>query len=48
MKRSLKKLTALSMAAAMAFSLAGCSSGNGGETTAAEDRYTGGRDREYG
>ena len=40
MKRSLKKLTALSMAAAMAFSLAGCSSGNGGETTAAEAAKT--------
>jgi len=33
MKRSLKKITALGMAAAMAFSLAGCGSGNGRETT---------------
>ena len=41
MKRSLKKLTALSMAAAMAFSLAGCSSGNGGETAATETPKTG-------
>lgn len=36
MKRSLKKITALGMAAAMAFSLAGCGSNNGGgETTTA-------------
>lgn len=36
MKRSLKKITALGMAAAMAFSLAGCGSKNsGGETTTA-------------
>lgn len=33
MKRSLKKITALGMAAAMAFSLAGCGSNNGNETT---------------